>query len=94
MLGPDDKPVSHASVTYQSSSGNAPHAVFTDAKGRFAITKLHADNYDVHASAKGVFSEWQKNVALRTGQKRTITLRLIYAKEMPKAYGAAPAKKK
>src|SRR5207249_7988098 len=35
VLGPDDKPVPHAAVTYQSSGGNAPHAVHADAHGRF-----------------------------------------------------------
>ena len=32
VLGPDDRPVAHASVSYQSSSGNAPHAVHTDSR--------------------------------------------------------------
>jgi carboxypeptidase family protein len=84
VLGPDDKPVPHASVSYQSSGGNAPHATFTNSKGRFTITKLRADNYDMRASSKGIFSEWQKNVALGRGQTKDITLQLIYAKEMPK----------
>lgn len=86
VLGPDDNPVPHAAVTYQSSGGNAPHAVHTDARGRFRITKLAADNYDVRASGRGVFSEWEKNVTLHRGQTREITLRLIYAKKIPKAY--------
>ena len=86
VLGPDDKPVAHASVSYQSSGGNGAHVVRTDSHGRFSITKLRADNYDVRASGKGVFSEWEKNVTLRTGQTRDLTLRLVYAKEIPKAY--------
>jgi Carboxypeptidase regulatory-like domain len=86
VLGPDDKPVAHAGVTYQSSSGSSPHAVYTDAHGRFTIRKLYADNYDLRASAKGVFSEWEKNVTLHRGQTREITLRLIYAREMPKGW--------
>jgi hypothetical protein len=86
VLGPDDRPVAHASVTYQSSGGNAPHAVRTDAHGHFAITNLKADNYDVRASGKGVFSEWEKNVNLRPKETKSMTLRLIYAKEIPKAY--------
>jgi hypothetical protein len=86
VLGPDDKPVPHASVSYQSSSGNAPHAVHADSHGRFTITQLRSDNYDVRASGKGVFSAWEKNVSLRSGQTKTVTLRLIYAKEIPKAY--------
>ena len=86
VLGPDDRPVAHASVSYQSSSGNAPHAVHTDARGHFTITKLRADNYDIRASGKGVFSEWEKNVSVRSGQTKELTLRLIYARKIPKAY--------
>ena len=86
VLGPDDRPVPHAAVTYQSSGGNAPHAVHADAKGHFTITNLRADNYDMRASGKGVFSEWEKNIQVRAGQTKKLTLRLIYAKEVPKAY--------
>ena len=86
VLGPDDQPVPHASVTYQSSGGDAPHAVHANTYGRFTITKLRADNYDVRASGKGVFSEWQKNITVRSGRTKNVTLRLIYAKEVPKAY--------
>jgi hypothetical protein len=92
VLGPDDKPVPHAAVTYQSAGGTAPHAVHTDARGHFTIAKLRSDNYDLRATAKGVFSEWEKNVSVRSGKTKSITLHLIYAKEMPKAYQAAPKK--
>jgi hypothetical protein len=85
VIGPDDKPVRHASVSYQSSGGNAPHAVYTDARGRFTITKLKSDNYDLRASSKGIFSEWLKNIMVRKGHTEYITLQLIYAREMPKA---------
>jgi len=67
VLGPDDKPVPHAGVTYQSSAGTAPHAVHADSQGRFTIRKLRSDNYDLRASGKGVFSEWEKNVTVRVG---------------------------
>jgi hypothetical protein len=86
VLGPDDKPVAKASVSYQVSSGSAPHVVRTDAQGHFKISKLKADNYDIRASGKGVFSEWQKNITLRSGERKELTLRLIYAKKIPKAY--------
>lgn len=86
VLGPDDKPVPHASVTYQSSAGMAPHAVHADSHGHFYITKLKADNYDLRASSRGVFSEWEKNVTVHSGGTKSVTLRLIYAKEIPKAY--------
>jgi hypothetical protein len=86
VLGPDDKPVPHAAVTYQSAAGIAPHAVHTDAQGRFTISGLRADSYDVRASGKGVYSDWEKNIPLRARQTKTVTLRLVYAKEIPKEY--------
>lgn len=91
-LGPDDRPVPHASVTYQSSAGIAPHAVRADSQGHFTITKLRSDNYDLRASGRGVFSEWEKNVTVRSGKTKSVTLRLIYAKEIPKAYTKSKAK--
>src|ERR1043166_9305472 len=84
VLGPNDKPVARAVITYQSSCGSAPHVVRTDAHGRFTIPKLIADNYDLRASASGIFSVWEKNFTLRSGETRSITLRLIYSKQMPK----------
>jgi hypothetical protein len=92
VLGPDDKPVANASVSYQVSSGSAPHVTRTDAHGHFTISKLKADNYDLRASGKGVFSEWQKNVTLRSGTTKELTLHLIYAKQIPKAYVNSSAK--
>lgn len=87
VIGPDDKPVAKASVMCQSSGGIAPHATYADSKGHFMITGLKQDSYDVRASSNGVFSEWQKNIPLRKGQTKDLTLHLIYAKEMPKAAG-------
>src|ERR1700693_2607048 len=89
VIGPNDRPVAHAAVSYQSSSGVAAHAVHTDAHGRFTITRLPSDNYDLRASANGIFSEWEKNLTVHTGQTLNITLQLIYAKEMPKSAIAA-----
>src|SRR5579859_512729 len=86
VLGPDDKPVPHASVTYQSAAGIAPHAVHANAQGRFTITKLRSDNYDLRASGRGGENEWEKNCTVRSGKNKEVTLRLIYAKEIPKAY--------
>jgi len=92
VLGPDDKPAPHAAISYQSSDGSAPHAVHADSHGRFTITKLHTDNYDLRASANGIFSEWQKNFPVESGRTSDITLHLIYAKAMPKS-SAKNAKK-
>jgi Carboxypeptidase regulatory-like domain len=84
VIGPNDQPVPRASIMYQSSAGSSAHVVHTDAYGHFTVTKLPADNYDLRASANGVFSEWEKNVTIQPGQTRSITLHLIYAKQMPK----------
>ena len=90
VIGPDDKPVPHASVSYQFSDGSAPHAVYADAHGHFTITQLTANSYDIRASGKGVFSDWQRNIPLRKGKARSLELRLIYAKEMPQPTSAKP----
>jgi hypothetical protein len=87
VIGPDDKPVPHAVVTYQSGGGSAPHIAHADAKGRFTISKLRSDNYALRASGNGVSSSWE-NVAVRSGKTKTLTLHTIYAKEIPKAYTA------
>lgn len=80
VLGPNDKPVANAVITYQASDGTAPHVTHSDSRGRFSITGLAADNYDVRASSRGLFSEWEKNVTVKAGRTTNITLRLIYSK--------------
>ncbi len=87
VIGPDDKPVPHAMITYQSGGGSAPHVVHADAKGHFSIAKLRFDNYELRASGKGVFSQWE-NISVRSSKAKVVTLRLIYAKQIPKAYTA------
>lgn len=77
VLDADGKPVSGAGVTCQSSAGFRPRAVHTDARGRFHIAGLHQDNYDLRASANGAYSDWEKNIFLRTSQTREITLYLL-----------------
>ena len=93
VVGPDDKPVPHASVNYQSSAGYNPHAVRTDSTGHFHIAKLRADNYDLRATAKGIFSEWKHNVAVGGGRDANVTLRLIYSRG-PSAATKPPATQK
>lgn len=85
VLGLDGKPVANASVTCQSGGGSAPRITRTDAKGHFSAAKLRADIYDVRASSQGVYSEWEKNVNVRPGQTKTLTLRLTHAKDAPAA---------
>jgi protocatechuate 3,4-dioxygenase beta subunit len=85
VLGTDGKPVPNAIVTYQSGGGDTPHAVHTDAHGRFRIAKMRGDNYDLRASAHGKYSSWQKNVMVRSGSQNTLTLQLTDNGEIEKA---------
>jgi hypothetical protein len=87
VIGPDDKPVPHALVTYQSGGGTSPHVAHADARGHFTISKLRSDNYELRASGKGVFSAWE-SISVRSGKTKNLTLHTIYAKEIPKAYTA------
>jgi len=77
VLGADGKPVAAAAVTCQSSAGMKPRAVHTDSKGHYVITGLKQDSYDIRASSKGAYSDWERNIPLRKGQTKEITLRLL-----------------
>jgi len=85
VRGPTGKPVAGAVVTYQSAGGDKPHAVRTDAHGRFTIVKLRRDNYDLRASSHGLISTWEKNVMVRSGQVKSVTLRLTNGAEAAKS---------
>jgi hypothetical protein len=87
VVGADGKPVPNASVTYQTGGGDAPHVIRTDAKGHFSVGKLRADSYDLRATTKGMYSEWARNVSVRPGHTKTVTLRLTIAAPV-----AAPSK--
>ena len=77
VLGADNKPVANAGVTCETSGGLHPRAVHTDGKGKFLITGLKQDSYDLRASSDGAYSDWEKNIPLRRDQTKTITLRLL-----------------
>ncbi len=77
VLGVDGKPIANAAVSCESSGGLSPHAVHTDAKGRFVITGLKQDSYDLRASANGAKSDWHRNIPVRKGQTKNVTLRLL-----------------
>lgn len=92
VLGADGKPVPGAGVTCETSSGMKPRAVHTDAKGRFFITGLKQENYDLRASANGAYSDWERNIPLRKSQTKEITLQLLNGNTA--LSGIQPAKKK
>ncbi|HXX15598.1 MAG TPA: carboxypeptidase-like regulatory domain-containing protein [Candidatus Eremiobacteraceae bacterium] len=92
VLGADGKPVPAAAVTCQSSAGVRPRIVHTDAKGHYLITGLKQDAYDLRATAQGAYSDWEKNIPLRKGQTKEITLRLLNGNTA--LSGTLPAAKK
>jgi len=92
VLGADGKPVPAAAVTCQSSAGIRPRVVHTDKKGHYLITGLKQDSYDLRASANGAYSDWEKNIPLRKGQTKEITLRLLNGNTA--LSGTLPAKQK
>ena len=90
VLSATGKPVAGAVVTYQSGGGDTPHAVRTDVHGRFTIVKLRRDNYDLRASSHGLFSTWEKNVMVRSGQVKSVTLHLTNGAAAAKSSAVAP----
>jgi len=92
VLGADGKPVPGASVTCETSSGLKPRAVHSDAKGRFFITGLKQDSYDLRASSNGAYSDWERNIPLRREQTKELTLQLLNGNTA--LSGIQPTKKK
>ena len=92
VLGADGKPVAAAGVTCETSSGMKPRAVHTDAKGKFVITGLKQDSYDLRASANGAYSDWERNIPLKLGQTKEVTLHLLNGNTA--LSGKLPVKKK
>ncbi len=92
VLGADEKPVPHAAVSCESSGGIHPRAVHSDERGHFRITGLKQDNYDLRASANGAYSDWERNIPVRLGATKEITLRLLNGNTA--LVGTPPPKKK
>jgi carboxypeptidase family protein len=91
VLDADGKPVARASVTCETSSGMKPRAVHTDLKGRFFITGLKQESYDLRASRNGAYSDWERNLPLGKSQTKNVTLQLLNGNT---ATSAVPASKK
>ena len=92
VLDATGKPVKSASVMCQTSSGLKPRAVHTDSKGRFFITGLKRENYDLRAYANGAYSDWERNVPLGQTQTKEVTLQLLNGNTT--LSGTMPVKKK
>lgn len=77
VIGLNGKPIANAAVSCESSGGFSPHAIHTDSHGKFVITGLKTDSYDLRASSKGANSEWYRNIPVRSGQTKDVTLQLL-----------------
>jgi hypothetical protein len=54
-----------------------PRVVHSDSKGHYLITGLKQDSYDIRATSNGAYSDWEKNIPVRLGQTKEITLHLL-----------------
>jgi uncharacterized GH25 family protein len=91
VLDSNGRPVANASVTCETSSGLKPRAVHTDKNGKFFITGLKQESYDLRASRNGAYSDWERNIPLGKSQTKTVTLQLLNSNT---ATSAVPASKK
>lgn len=69
-------PVADAAVIVQTSFGEYPHATHTDADGKFIFERYSPGQYDLRASAYGIFTQWSRRVVVRAHRTTHITLRL------------------
>jgi hypothetical protein len=91
VLDSNGRPVANATVTCETSSGMKPRMVHADKSGKFFITGLKQESYDLRASRNGAYSDWEKNIPLGRSQSKDITLQLLNGNT---ATTAVPAKKK
>ena len=92
VLNAKGAPVSAAEVFWQTADGKAPHAVRTDAGGRFRIANVRQGLYEVRAQAAGMTSEWEHNVVVRPGGEASVTLRLSHRIPQPAPSGPSSAR--
>ena len=76
VLDAKGQPVIGASVTIQTSDGRKPHATHTDESGHFEFARWATGQYDVRAYSKGVFSDWDKRLVIRSKKTTSVTLHL------------------
>ena len=91
ILDANGRTVANATVTCQTSSGMKPRVVHSDANGAFFLTGLKQESYDLRASRKGAYSDWERNIPLGKNQSKSVTLQLLNGNT---ATSAVPATKK
>lgn len=75
VLGLDGKPAAKARVMAQTSDGRSPRTARTDAEGHFQLT-CPTGPVDVRARAGENWSEWVRNVRVRTDETTSITIQI------------------
>jgi Carboxypeptidase regulatory-like domain len=80
VLGEDGKPAAKARVYCQSSDGRSPRVTKTDAQGHFQLT-CPAGPVDVRARGAENWSDWMRNVRVRTGETTSITIHITPSPE-------------
>jgi hypothetical protein len=70
-------PVKSARVFWQTAEGTAPHALRSNAEGRFRVFPIRDGYYDLRADSGGAWSEWEHNVMVRNGAEVNVTLHLV-----------------
>jgi len=91
VLDSNGRAVANATVTCETSSGMKPRVVHADKSGKFFITGLKQESYDLRASRNGAYSDWEKNIPLGKSQSKDVTLQLLNGNT---ATSAVPASKK
>jgi hypothetical protein len=91
VIDSNGRPVGNATVMCETSSGMKPRAAHTDKGGRFFITGLKQESYDLRATRSGAYSDWERNIPLRKSQTMDVTLQLLNGNT---ATSAVPASKK
>lgn len=69
------RPVAGARIMLQASHGAQPRAVETGPDGA-CLFRLPRGHYDLRAYADGLWSQWRRNVPVRTGRRTDVRLRL------------------
>jgi hypothetical protein len=71
----EGQPVPGARLTVQASHGAEPRAVETGKDGGY-LFRLPRGHYDLRAYSDGLWSQWRRNVPVRTGRRTDVRLRL------------------